>query len=140
MIRAAHSGAQHPPQKFPIVVVSGARMTQAAFVQPLVGDSVFERQAGVIDRPGSPRCRGLRELASAIAARKSQTRATRPGSRAIERLDSELVALPRRLVVDSRVGVDCVAQLVTAGALRRAECFAPYATAPPSDPRSIWIF
>ena len=140
MIRAAHSGAQHPPQKFPIVVIGGAGMAQAAFIQPAVGHCVVERQAGVVDRPGAPRRRRLRELAAAVAARKSEPRTVGAGRRTIEGFDSEFVTFPGRFLCDSGLFFDWIAQLVTVGALRRAECFAPFATAPPSDPRSIWIF
>jgi len=140
VIRAAHSGAQHPPQKFPIVVIGGAGMAQTILIQPAVGHGIVERQASVVDRPGAARRRRLSELAAAVATRKSEPRAISARSCTIERFDSELVTFPRRFLCDSGLFFDWIAQLVNVGAVRRAECFAPFATAPPSDPRSIWIF
>lgn len=98
-IRAAHSGAQRPSQKFTIVVVGRARMAQTVLIQPAIGYGVIERQPGVVDGPGSPRRRRLRELTSAITTRKSQSRAARAGGPAIERFDPKLVTLPWRLLV-----------------------------------------
>src|SRR5579863_1973579 len=99
-IRSAGSDAQRPSQKFSIVVVSRARMAQTTLVEPAIGDRVIERQAGVVHRPGPPRCRRLCELATAVAARKTEPGTAGTRSRAIESLDLELVAFPRRTFRD----------------------------------------
>jgi len=138
-IRSAGSDAQRPSQKLAIVVVSRARMAQTAFVKPAVRDRVIECEAGIVHRPGSACSRGLRELAAAITARKAESRAARTGSRAVQGFDPEFVTFPWGTFRDSGLDVARIIQLLAAGALRRAVCFAPFATAPPRDPRSIWI-
>lgn len=134
------SDAQRPSQKLSIVVVSRARMAQTAFIEPAVGDRVIEGQASIVDRPGSSGRRCLGELASAVPARKAEAGTARTRGRTVQRFDAELVTFPRWAFGDSGLCFARVIQLLAVGALRRAECFAPFAIAPPRDPRSIWIF
>jgi hypothetical protein len=100
-IRLAGSNAQRPSQKLAIVVVSCARMAQAAFIEPPVGYCIVKGETGVVDRPGPAGRRGLRELAAAVAARETEACAARTGSRTVQGFDPEFVTFPRWTFRDS---------------------------------------